>query len=385
MDCANNMEGRFDNIRSYADNEVKDAICELLNDKEFSYHVCSAIGRFKYLVFKNRLKKIRSIEELQKSVSLPYVRHILKHTGSGLSWKAENIDFNRNSYLFISNHRDIILDPSILSVLLVKHSGTGVEIAIGDNLLIKPWIRHIVRLNRSFIVHRSLPPKELLESSRIMSEYIRMRICSDATSVWIAQREGRAKDSNDRTQKSVLKMIAMSGEGSVVERLKSLNIVPLSINYEYDPCDYLKAKELQLKRDCPEYKKTKEDDMLSMSTGIQGFKGHIDFTFSAPITDQLEQIDQTVPANQQFAEIAQIIDNSIFTGYKLFSTNYIAYDLLKDTDTYADKYTQKEKEEFRTYIDNQIKRIDIPNPDYGFLHTKMLEIYANIVINQRSV
>lgn len=379
------MESKFDNIRSYNDSEVNGVIDELLNNNDFKSSLRSTIGCLNYHIIRHRLKKAHTIAELQSYVSMPFVKHIINHTSSGFSYKLNNIDIKKNAFLFISNHRDIILDPSILSLILIRNFGKGTEIAIGDNLLITPWIRHVVKLNRSFIVHRSLPPKELLESSRIMSEYIRMRICSDATSVWIAQREGRAKDSNDRTQKSVLKMIAMSGEGTVAERLRTLNIIPLSINYEYDPCDYLKAKELQLKRDNPEYKKTKADDLLNMKTGLLGYKGRIGFTFSAPISDQLEQIDSTKPVNQQFLEIAQIIDNRIFSGYKLFTTNYIAYDLLKDTDTYADMYTQKEKEEFRTYIDNQIKRIDIPNPDYAFLRSKLLEIYANIVINQRSV
>lgn len=385
MVCASKMESKFDNIRSYKDSEVDQAVGELLCSEDFKSSLRSAIGCLNYHIIRHKLKKVHTVAELQQSVSMPFVKHIIKHSSRGLTYELNNIDLKSNACLFISNHRDIILDPSILSLILIQKLGTGTEIAIGDNLLITPWIRHVVRLNRSFIVHRSLPPKELLESSRLMSEYIRKRICSDATPIWIAQREGRAKDSNDRTQKSVLKMIAMSGEGSVTERLKSLNIIPLSINYEYDPCDYLKAKELQLKRDNPEYRKTKADDMLSMKTGLTGFKGRIGFTFSAPITDQLEQIDTTKPANQQFSEIAQIIDNRIFAGYTLFTTNYIAYDLLTGTDTYTEFYTQKEKKEFCTYIDSQVKRIDIPNPDYDFLRTKLLEIYANIVINQQSV
>ncbi len=385
MESTETINSRFEEIRSYNDSEVSSAVKSLVKDSEFRSAVCAAIGPIKYCILKSRLKKSHSKEELQRLVSLPFVKQTIKHTSSGLTSDFSDLDLQNTTHLFISNHRDIVLDSAILSYLLIEHGSKCVEIAIGDNLLIKPWIRSVARLNRSFIVHRSLPPKELLESSRILSDYIRYRICTDATPCWIAQREGRAKDSNDRTQKSVLKMLAMSGDGTLVEKLSTLNITPLSINYEYDPCDYLKAKEFQLKRDNADYRKSKADDILNMKTGIMGYKGRIHYCAARPINDMLKQIDQSKPVNVQLEQVAQMIDKSIFSNYGLFTTNYVAYDLLTETDTYSDKYTPKEKKDFAEYIENQLKRIDIPNPDIAFLRTKLLEIYANIVINKHSV
>jgi hypothetical protein len=199
--------------------------------------------------------------------------------------------------------------------------------------------------------------------------------------IWIAQREGRAKDSNDRTQESVLKMLAMGGEGSPAQRLADLHIAPLSISYEYDPCDFLKAREFQMKRDCPEYKKSQAEDLLNMQTGIFGYKGHIHFHVAPCLNPWLEALDPQLPKTEFFSVVAKEIDRRIHRGYRLYPGNYVACDLLEGGERFASHYSLEERDGFVAYIDKQINRIELPNKDVEFLRLKLLEMYANPVIN----
>ena len=206
---------------------------------------------------------------------------------------------------------------------------TTVEIAIGDNLLIYPWIHKLVRVNKSFIVKRGLNMRQKLEASALMSRYMHFAMKEKHENLWIAQRQGRAKDSNDRTQDSVLKMMAMAGEGDVTERLKELNIVPLAISYEYDPCDFLKAKELQQKRDDEHFQKSPEDDLINMQTGLYGYKGRIHFQTSACLNHELDELKElNLPKCDLFTAISETIDRHIHSSYRLFAGNYVACDLL---------------------------------------------------------
>ena len=200
-------------------------------------------------------------------------------------------------------------------------------------------------------------------------------------SIWIAQREGRAKDSNDRTQESVLKMLAMGGEGDIIDRLTEMNIVPLAISYEYDPCDYLKAQEFQLKRDIPDYKKTQADDLKNMQTGLFGAKGHVHFQVAPCINGELAKLDRSLPKPELFSEIAALIDRNIHANYRLYPGNYIAHDSLSGTGTFAGQYTSEEKKHFMDYIDQQLARIELPNKDMPFLREKILLMYANPLTN----
>jgi hypothetical protein len=263
----------------------------------------------------------------------------------------------------------------------------SVEIGIGNNLLIHPWIETLVRLNRSFVVNRSATAAELLESSKQLSRYIRFVIEQKKSPVWLAQREGRAKDSDDRTQKSVLKMLAMSGPDDMTlsEKLQSLHICPLTISYEYDPCDWLKAAEFQLKRDNPDYVKSEQADLDNMKTGIFGFKGHLHYQVSAPIDKEIAALDSAVPRNQFLDQVAKIIDRHIFEGYRIYPCNRIALDMLRGDNAEASNYTPEQKQAFQTYLDGQLAKIDIPNPDWDFLRERILTMYANPLINKKSL
>ena len=261
---------------------------------------------------------------------------------------------------------------------------TTVEIGIGDNLLIYPWIKRLVRMNKAFTVRRGLTPHEMLRSSQLMSRYIHFAVTEKRENIWIAQREGRAKDSDDRTQESVLKMLAMGAPNDAktpIARLRPLNIVPLSISYEYDPCDYLKAQELQQKRDNPAFKKSRQDDLDNMKTGILGYKGRVHYHCGRPINGWL---DQLAPLSKQefYTALAHEIDQSIHRGYQPFPGNYVALDELTDTPVFADHYSDREKATFDRYIDGQLAKVTLPNPDRDFLRHQMLLMYANPIRNR---
>lgn len=268
-----------------------------------------------------------------------------------------------------------MLDSAFLDVLLNKHGyPTTVEIGIGDNLLIYPWIKRLVRMNKAFTVRRGLTAHEMMRSSQLMSSYIHYAVTQKKENIWIAQREGRAKDSDDRTQESVLKMMAMGGD------LKELNIVPLTISYEYDPCDYLKAQEFQQKRDNPGFKKSKQDDLDNMKTGIFGYKGRVHYHCGTPINQWLDEV-KDLPKNEFFKAVAERMDKEIHSHYRLYPCNYIALDELEGNKTYADQYADADVQRFNEYLAGQLAKINIPNKDEAFLRERLLTMYANPLRN----
>ena len=260
----------FDEIRPYHDEELPQVFEELIADPAFQRAACMTVPDVPFEVIAEKMRACKTKLEFQITFCYGILKKIANNYTDGLTLSSDVLLDKTKAYTFISNHRDIILDAGFLSVLLVERDLETVEIAIGDNLLIYPWIKKLVRVNKSFIVQRALTMRQMLESSKRMSRYMHYTINDKKQSIWIAQREGRAKDSDDRTQDSVLKMLAMGGDGTVQERLSGMNIVPLTLSYEYDPCDYLKAQEFQLKRDNPEYKKTTQDDLRNMEVGMFG-------------------------------------------------------------------------------------------------------------------
>ena len=290
------------------------------------------------------------------------------------------------NYLFISNHRDIVMDPALLSVAIIDAGWENTtEIAIGDNLLAYPWIKRLVRILKAFIVLRGLTGRQQLEVLTTMSRYIHFAVAEKHENVWIAQRQGRAKDSNDRTQESILKMLTIGGEGSYVDRLKELNIVPLSLSYEYDPCDYLKARELQQRRDQAHFHKAEGEDVNSMKTGILGFKGKIHFQAAPCINDEIDRLAELYPKKTDFyPALTRLMDEQIFSNYRIYPNNYVALDWLQGQERYADHYTPEDKERFTGYIHQQMSKIELPEKDEAFLLTQMLKMYANPLINYLS-
>ncbi len=375
------IDNKFNDIRPLLDSEVSEAINQLINDQYFRNAAESIIKPLPWEQFITLLSQCKSKHDFQAKVIQPIMIPLIKNTTTemeGLGW--EKID-EEESHLFISNHRDIVLDAAFFNILLFNRNRPTTEIAIGDNLLIYPWIEKLVRLNKSFIVKRGVSVRQMLEVSKHLSEYIHDTITRRQQSVWLAQREGRAKDSNDRTQTSLLKMLTLHNSSNPIEALKDLNITPLSISYEYDPCDFLKAKEFQLKRDNPEHKKSQADDIENMYTGIIGYKGKVHFQLGTPINPSLSKIPSETTRGEILNHAASIIDSEIFKNYSFFPINYIAYDRITGSSKFKSQYTPEAQNNFNTYIDNQADKIDIPNKDNEFLKDQIVHMYGNTLKN----
>ncbi|MDR1743717.1 MAG: 1-acyl-sn-glycerol-3-phosphate acyltransferase [Dysgonamonadaceae bacterium] len=376
----------FDDIRPLRDDEAVATIKDLLNNYYFRRAVEPFIKPIKWGDLESNMSSCKTVSEFQLKVIYPVFANLIKKTSlgvKGLNW--ENITGKGDSYVFVSNHRDIILDASFLNMGMMDKGLSTTEVAIGDNLLIYPWISNLMRLNKSFIVKRSASLRQKLEEAKHLSEYIHHVVVDNKESVWIAQREGRAKNSDDKTQASVLKMLSLSGNASPLMALKNLNITPLSFSYELDPCDYLKAKELQQKRDNPEYKKTLMNDLESMITGLVGFKGHVYFKFGECINSQFEKMDPALNNSDFIQKTAEIIDAEIYRNYVFFPFNYVAYDLMTGTATFKRNYSLKDERRFEKYLERQIAKIDMPRRDAGFLRNCIINIYGNPVKNYLSV
>lgn len=382
-----NIPAEFENMRSFQDSEVRGAIKTLLNDPSFVKIVRKMVKGVPIWALKLYTMRFNTVNGFQTGMIYPILKKILRTATTGFSADFDALPKGREDFIYLSNHRDIVLDSAFLDYVLLLDNKYSVEIGIGNNLLIHPWIETLVRLNRSFVVNRSATAAELLESSQQLSRYIRFVIEDQKRPVWLAQREGRAKDSNDRTQKSVLKMLAMSGpdDMSISQRLQSLHICPLTISYEYDPCDWLKAAEFQMKRDNPGFKKSKQDDLTNMKTGIWGYKGHMHYQVAQPIDNEIAALDESVPRNQFLDQVAAIIDKHIFKGYRIYPCNRIALDMLNGDNSQSAYYTEQDKKEFQEYLDGQLGKIKMPNPDWEYLKERILTMYANPLINQLSV
>ena len=371
----------FKDIRPFEPEELPEAIDRLFSSEQFRSILPYIFPEIPVETLHQKMKEVKNSMEFQRVFSYKFVYWVLNKTAKSVSFNSDAIDKSKN-FTFLSNHRDIVLDSAILDVLLIDAGfDTSCEIAIGDNLLSLPWVKDLVRINKSFIVERGLPPRQMLIASKRLSNYMHFVITNKNENIWIAQREGRAKDSNDRTQEALLKMLTIGGEGSLAEKLKEMHIVPLAISYEYDPCDYLKAMEFQLKRDNPEYKKSAQDDIVSMQTGLMGYKGRIHYHSAGCIDSFLESLGNELSKNDFYAIVAQHIDQQIHANYRLYANNYIALDLLENNNQYSNYYTHEEKQTFEDYITGQLNKIQIENKDEAYLRERILTMYANPAIN----
>ena len=374
------IPAEYDEIRPYVAEEIPQICEELIADPEFRAVIGYAFKDvpFDYLAAKMRAAKNNI--EFQKAIIYPFMQIVLQKLSNGLTVSIENKERMKES-LCISNHRDIILDSAFLCVVFIEEIGNTVEIAIGDNLLIRPWIKKLVRLNRSFIVQRSASIREMLASSKRLSSYMHHTITERHQPIWLAQREGRAKDSNDRTQEGLIKMLSMYSNGDIIDALMELNIAPTTISYEYDPCDYLKAKEFQQKRDNPEHKKAPSDDLENMKVGLFGYKGCIHYHIADCINEEIDKIDRSLGKNEKTAAVARIIDHHIHRNYKFWPINYYCYELMTGDAQFADRYTAEEKAKVEAYLQGRVEMIDLENRDNEFCRTKIIEMYANPVKN----
>ncbi|WP_455250293.1 1-acyl-sn-glycerol-3-phosphate acyltransferase [Porphyromonas sp.] len=327
------------------------------------------------------LRSCRSVEDFKQRVSYHWVKQVMRGCCTSVELTGAEQLRPGEAYTYVSNHRDIVLDSAFLNVLLADAGAKYPQIAIGDNLMIYPWVETLVKLNGSFLVRRGLQGRQVLLAAKLLSEYMHEAV-AEGQSIWIAQREGRAKDSSDQTQPALLKMLMMgSSERQPAAALASLNIVPVTCSYEYDPCDYLKAQEMQLKRDVVGYKKSPADDGINMRTGIQGWKGRVTFHIGRPLS-------QLLPADASalsVEELASLMDAEIHRHYVLYPLNYVAYDELEGTDS-SEHYTAEERAEALRYIEARLQLVQLPEglePDRAFLRHCILTMYANPLRNQR--
>ena len=375
----------FDAIRPFEPEELPEVFERLLGNAQFAQVVAYVFKDVPFDMLAQKMRACKTNLEFQVAFCYPFIKGLLQKASLGCDMNVDAIDMEKR-YTFVSNHRDIVLDSALLDVMLIEAGcKTTCEIAIGDNLLSLPWVKDLVRINKSFIVERSVSLRQMLLSSKRLSDYMHLVIAQKHDNVWIAQREGRAKDSNDRTQESIIKMMAMGGEGSLVERLKGLHIVPLAISYEYDPCDFLKAQEFQLKRDIADWKKGPMDDVVSMQTGIMGYKGHIHYDAAPCIDAWLDTLDPDMPKADFFKAVATHIDEEVFRRYRLYPSNYVALDELEGTTAHADRYTAEQKAQFDGYIAQQMAKIQLPDKDEAFLRERLLTMYANPARNQEQL
>lgn len=372
---------KFQHIQPYHDNEVNAVL------KKVSTHpMLQSVLKFSYpqaseAYIKEQLMNCHSIRDFQTKIVIRAIQKVLSRSSHGITTSGFEKLEKDTAYFFISNHRDILLDTSLLNISLYDHGLVMTASAIGDNLVQKPFLLELAKLNRNFLVQRGLGPREMLESSRLMSEYIAKNIIEDNRSVWIAQREGRTKDGNDTTQQGVLKMMALGrGDAAPLAYFKKIKIVPVAISYEFDPTDMYKMPELMAKHYEEEYIKSENEDFNSILKGLTGQKRRIHISVGKPLNDILNEIGAlALPLNKQFQQLALKIDDCIHQQYKLWPTNYVAYDMLYNTTKYTEKYTALESAQFKTRLEH---RIDATN---AVARHNFLAMYANPVVNKENI
>lgn len=375
----------FSDIAPYDASQFQEKIRSLVKEPGFLHAVSYTMPKEDIPVLIDELLKITNTHDFQHEVMLPFLEVIAKTTTSGITLGGIKYLNPNISYTYITNHRDIVLDASFLNLALTRKGIPSTEVAIGNNLLVYDWIEDLVRLNKSFIVKRNTGVREALTAAKQLSAYIHHTILDKRESVWIAQREGRAKDSSDYTQESLVKMMALEGDGTFIERIKEINLMPVSISYEFDPNDYLKAREFLLKRRDPEYKKSQRDDLFSMETGLLQFKGKVHFQLTPRINSRLEQIGETKDKNTAARWIGRIIDQAIHRSYEIFDINYVAYDLLHGSNRFESRYTPDKKKEVADYFNSQLDKVDLPDITFeerDFMLNRMYVMYANPLKNK---
>ncbi|WP_264565753.1 1-acyl-sn-glycerol-3-phosphate acyltransferase [Flavobacterium sp. N3904] len=369
---------KFDAIRSFYDSEINEGIIKVIDHPMMKALMNFCFPGVDDEIWKEQLRKTHSIRDFQCNFIYYGVQQVLEKSSEGLTTSGfEKLEKN-TAYLFISNHRDIVLDTTLLNSSLFEHGLDMTSSAIGDNLVKKSFLKTLAKLNRNFLVLRGLSPRELLVSSKLLSEYMAQLLLHENRSVWIAQREGRTKDGNDETNPGVLKMIAMgSDEPNIMDYFKKIKIVPVSISYEYDPTDALKMPQLLAEANNEIYIKEKNEDFKTLLSGIIGQKKRIHIHIGDVLDTEIDEIIKNVDTtNKQVQALAQVIDNSILSNYKLWTTNFIAYDILNCSNRFSHLYTENEKLLFERRLEMRIDH-EHPVAKQGFL-----DMYANPVVNK---
>ena len=374
-----NDDSQFASISPYTDEEAVEAL------KRLSHHpALPAISKYLFPdlpadMMGKALRSVTSIDDFQQKVMSKVVSAITDSTSSGFTYEGiENLKGDRK-YLAMSNHRDIILDPALTQWTLFHEGLPMTEICVGSNLVTNQTFEDMLRSNRMIKVIRGISARELYLSSQLLSKYIRQTITSGKASVWIAQREGRTKNGLDVSEQGILKMFDMSGTGDFTSNFKELNIIPMSISYEYEPCDARKARELLVKRMTGSYTKKENEDTHSILTGIRQWKGGIHLSIGKPLTDVEIIRASWYEKNDRYQAIMRCVDRHIIDGYKLWKTNYMGYDLMTGTNRFADMYSPEDLEGFKAYTEHKIGKIE-KRFDRNELRDIFWHIYGNPVV-----
>ena len=370
----------FESISPYTDEQASEALGKLAD-----YPAVAQASRYFFPeespdFLKNVLKQIKTIDQFQVLVMQRFVRWVIDHTAQNFSYDGiSNIDTSKK-FLALSNHRDIIMDPAITQLVLHTNGIPMTEIAVGDNLITNEAIEYLIRSNRMIKVVRGISARELYLSSQLLSKYIRLNITEQRSSIWLAQRQGRTKNGYDVTEQGLLKMLDMSGTGDFQSNFEALNIIPMSISYEYEPCDILKARETVISRK-HKYVKAEGEDFNSIMVGIMQPKGNIHLNIGKPLTSEEIAAAAQCDKNDRYQLIRHAVDIRVIEGYKLWKNNYVAYDILNHSFRYSDKYTAADVETFVAYMEKQLDTVE-PTLNREDLRKHFLEIYANPVVSK---
>lgn len=375
------MQSNHSKPEIYRDDQVRAAIQELFSYEDFLAGMKAFVPPQLNQLILDEKDGIKTAEDFQKRVIRPFLKTVKQSSISNFTFTGTEHLSSQQNYLFVSNHRDIVLDSAYLNMVLLEQGMKTSQIAIGDNLVANRLTELLFKINKSFVVKRSGNPREIYNHAVTLSEYIKNTVTKEKDSIWIAQREGRAKDGNDKTQLSLLKMLSLSNKENLIEHFRSLNIIPVSISYEYDPCGFLKTKEYLEKKKNPDYKKVFHDDAQHLLLGIKGHKGHVHFHFEKPLNKRLDGLKNTKNQKEILQGLASIIDQSIHVNYQLHPINYYAYDQLMGNSSYESLYTSNQKE-LQEFFDMLIEMLPPKEQMEG--RTFMLKIYANPLVNKLS-
>jgi hypothetical protein len=371
----------FDDIRPFTDAEVEAAMSRLMQQPEFDLALTMLFPEMDEQQWLPLLQSIKTVHDFQSKIIAAVVRKIAEDTSDGISISGLAHLETSKPYLFISNHRDIVLDSAFLNYLLLTSGFDTTRIAIGNNLLKRPWIEDLVKLNKNFIVQRNIPARQAYEYSLRLSQFIRHSMLHDLSSVWIAQREGRTKDGIDKTQSGLLKMLVMAWDDNPEAAFKQMPIVPVSISYEREPCAGLKARELYLKDKNGNYEKAPDEDLQSMQTGIMQQKGKVHFACGTPLNEAIiHACFADVTRNEGYRILAEKLDTFIQGNYRLSSFNYLAFDLLSDSNQYTSNYSDADKSAFERHFKEQCRFSDVEAEE---LRPWFLKLYAGPLLDQK--
>ncbi|MBR6904105.1 MAG: 1-acyl-sn-glycerol-3-phosphate acyltransferase [Bacteroidales bacterium] len=367
----------FEDIRPYTDLEFKAAYLRLAEYPGFQEAVAMFLPGYSVSQFKQDLANFNTVEDVQRDLDKRFVDVFIAQSSKGVTLSGiENID-EGVAYMFIGNHRDITFDPALLEYyFFVEHRRTS-RIAVGDNLYSTPLLNEVAKLNKMVKVKRTGTMREKLENSYTLAAYIQQSLFEDHESVWIAQRDGRTKDGNDYTKHGLVKMITLGNDKNLMETIRRMNITPVTVSYEYEPCDKLKARELALSENAV-YHKQPGEDFNSIKQGIFGQKGRMSLTIGTPINHELDTIPEELSNNDKIDLVCKLIDKQIYTNYTLYPNNYIAHDMLHQEKTYHEHYTDAERAKFEQYLQMQSQ---VPDVTEAKMLENLLKIYANPVDN----